>query len=72
MKTKSNDKFKRALRLAIIQEFDSQTNFAERAGMDETLVSKIVNRRRKPTPEQIAIFTKLLKKPADELFGIQS
>ena len=69
MKTKPPKQIRKTLRLKIIEHFDYQAQFAFVADIDEAIVSKLINCYRDPTSEQIKLFSKLLKTPADILFA---
>jgi len=57
------------LKIAILQRYPCQADFAQKAGICEALVSKIVRERRQPTPEQAKKISQTLQVPADELFA---
>jgi hypothetical protein len=58
-----------AIRLEILKKFGSQERFSFAAGIDETIVSKIVRGVRRPTEHQRQVFEQLLETPAKQLFG---
>ena len=56
------------LRLKIIEYFDTQGRLAYASGIDEAVISKIVNCVRDPSKEQTKILCKLLKTKEAFLF----
>ena len=57
-----------ALKLAIFTKRLKQIDVAEKAGMSEPTLSKIINGRRSATPEEQANIAKALRMPVDSLF----
>jgi hypothetical protein len=60
------------IRLKIIEKFDTQIKFACAAGIDEGIVSKIVNGVKRPSDKQKERFSLLLGIPAEQIFGDQN
>lgn len=58
------------LKLAILQRFSSQGNFAQAAGMGDVIVSRIVRERILPTPQQRKKIAEVLEEPEDKLFPL--
>jgi len=68
MKTKNQKQMRKFLRLKIIEHFDTQGRFAYETGIDEAIISKLVNGVRDPSDNQVDLFSSLLKTKADILF----
>jgi plasmid maintenance system antidote protein VapI len=61
----------RNLKVLIIQAgFDFNADFAEAVGMHESLVSRVLNGRRKLTTEQAVTWIETLKCEPEELRGV--
>jgi transcriptional regulator with XRE-family HTH domain len=60
------------LKISILEKFHRQADFAQKAGIEESLLSKIVNGRRSPTVEQRQAISKTLGIDASELFSCQN
>ena len=56
------------LRLKIVEHYDNQGRFAIMSGLDEAIVSKLINCYRDPTYLQERLLSKLLKTPKNQLF----
>lgn len=56
------------LKSLIVGRYNTQSDFAERANLDLSLVNRIVNNRRKPTPEVRQKFARLLGVRIEEIF----
>lgn len=57
-----------ALKLAIFNSGKRQIDIAEKAGMDETKLSKIIRGYRTASPEERSALARVLRKPIHELF----
>jgi len=68
MKTKSIKSFRKLLRLKIVEHFGSQAQLAYISGIDEAILSKLVNGVRDPAKDQASLLSKLLKTPENQLF----
>ena len=60
----------RTLRIAILERFDTQSDFAIELKEHESRVSQILNGRRKLTPSQAAIWIKTLNCNPDLLKSV--
>lgn len=58
-----------ALRLEIVRRYRTQERFSVCAGLDESIISKIIRGVKRPTEQQRQIFARLLETPAEKLFG---
>ncbi len=56
------------LKMAILARFPSQSEFAQVAGIGESLLSRIVRERVSPTSEQKRKMAEVLKTPEGQLF----
>jgi len=68
MKTKNRKQIRKMLRLKIIEHFDTQGQFAYKTGIDEAIISKLVNGVRDPSKAQTALLCRLLKTEEAVLF----
>lgn len=57
------------LKVKIVERYGSQSNFAFASNVDETLISKVVRGRRKPTDEQRSVWAALLGCDPGQLFN---
>ena len=57
-----------ALKIAIIQKFGTQADFAMAIGEDESLVSKVIRERRVLASERQAAWAKILDVPINQIF----
>lgn len=67
MKTKTRQR-RKTLRLKIIEHFDTQGSLAYESGIDEAVISKIINCVRDPSKGQSEILCRLLKTKEGVLF----
>jgi ribosome-binding protein aMBF1 (putative translation factor) len=56
------------LKIAILQKFSAQADFAKQIDLNETVLSRIVRERRVATPEQQKKMSRILEIPEEELF----
>jgi transcriptional regulator with XRE-family HTH domain len=56
------------LKLAILATGKKQYRIAAESGINEAIISKIVNGSREPTEAQKKALAKVLRRPVDELF----
>jgi len=68
MKTINRKQRRETLRLRIIEHYGTQGRFAYKTGVDEAVLSKMVNCIRDPSEDQIELLCKLLETEADVLF----
>jgi len=68
MKPKIKKQIRKILRLKIIEYYDNQGRFAIMSGLDEAIISKLINCYRDPTSNQEKLLSKLLKTPENQLF----
>ncbi len=59
----------RKLKAKIFEKFGSQADFAASAGVDETVVSRVVRKRRELPEEEKARWAKLLKCKREVIFN---
>lgn len=57
------------LRGRIIEHFGTQEDFAIQSKIGESIISKIVRRKRKPTEGQMKIISKMLKLKPKEIWA---
>lgn len=57
------------LKIKIIENFDSQTEFAKATGIPENLVSRFIRRHREPSAQQKKIMAEALNDTEDILFA---
>ncbi len=58
------------LKLAILERFNSQADFAAKIGEHESTVSRVVRGRRKLSPEEAKVWKKTLQCGVDLLQGV--
>jgi len=56
------------LKIAILQSYPCQSDFAQAIGLKDDILSRIVRGRRQPTEEQREKISQVLRIPANELF----
>lgn len=66
-----NTVFCERLRIARKERGMSQTRFAERTGMDRTMLNKYEHGERSPTIDSLVKMLRVLDCPADWLLGIE-
>lgn len=57
------------LKTLILEKFRYQADLAKRAGIHETLLSRIVSGRRDPYPDEAQAIAEALDATVEELFG---
>ena len=60
----------RQLRLAILKEYDSQSDFAEEVGTSPSTVSLVINGRRKLSEEEVISWKGLLNCSYKEIYEV--
>lgn len=61
---------RKKLKLKIIEQFDTQVNFARICGKNDNWISRIIQNRQSPTPEEKKTIEKVLKlKDVDSFLG---
>jgi len=68
MKTKNRKQIRQVLKLKIIEHYYTQSRLAYECGIDEAVISKIINCVRDPSKDQSAMLCSLLKTKAAVLF----
>ena len=68
MKSKNRKQTRKLLRLKIVEHFDTQGRLAYKSGIDEAVLSKMINCIRDPNKDQVKILCRLLKTKESVLF----
>ena len=68
MKSKNRKQTRKLLRLKIVEHFDTQGRLAYETGIDEAVLSKMINCIRDPSKDQAKILCRLLKTKEAALF----
>ena len=62
----------KALKMRIIEIFDTQADFAQALGMDESFISRVIRGRRTLDPADQNRWAKVLKCKSENIFGSES